>query len=222
MIHDFAQLHNRNTEPTSKAPKIKSVLVVAGLLFVAVGAKHLVDRAEVQMTPAVSQSELAVEKSSKSVDPVNTADQPKKSAKLTGNKKAATEAPAFVDQAIDSSPSLLKKIVGEANGAGFEFYDMLKHAWPKANEMMIELKESPMPDQAAFLQVASFHEVDEAEKLRKKLSAMGMDATVETGGSDSGTRWFRVFVGPFSSEAKLKKTESALTKMSFSPVPTNR
>ncbi|HET8705423.1 MAG TPA: SPOR domain-containing protein [Pseudomonadales bacterium] len=131
--------------------------------------------------------------------------------------------PSFQQAATEASlasNSLLKKIVGEANGASFEFYDMLKHAWPQANEQVEEVKQSQLND--LFLQVASFRDIDDAEKLRKKLVAMGLDTSIETGGSDSGARWFRVFVGPFTNEAKLKKVESTLTKMSFSPIPSSR
>lgn len=216
MMHDFAQLHNRHTGQSSKLSRSKSLLVIAGLLLVAVGAKHLAERGE---GPAPLQSATTAVAQPDNAGSSDVASKASESVKSSAKQQAALANTTPVDS---SRTSLLKQIVGEANGAGFEFYDMLKHAWPKANEMVTEVKESPMLDQAAFLQVASYREVDDAEKLRKKLSAMGLDASVETGGSDSGTRWFRVFVGPFSSEAKLKKAESALVKMSFSPVPSNR
>jgi len=198
-MHDFASLHNRSIGSSAKRSRSRSLFLISGLLLVAVGVKHLAERGE---GPAHTQAESVANADAAYVAPVPQEKIPQ------------------VTQ--EASHSLINKLIGENNRSGFEFYDMLKHAWPQASEMVAEVKAAQASGHAPFLQVASYREAPEAEKLRKKLIAMGLDASVETGGSDSGARWYRVFVGPFNSEAKLKKAEAALVKMSFAPLPSNR
>ena len=55
-----------------------------------------------------------------------------------------------------------------------------------------------------LLQAGSFRQREDADRRRAELLLLGLEPRVEETTSDNG-RWFRVYLGPFSSHAAMSK-----------------
>lgn len=100
----------------------------------------------------------------------------------------------------------------KADKPRFNFYELLK-------ETTVEVPDSPNDEPTTetskekieyILQVASFHEAQDAQHLRAELILLNMQAEVETVTIRNGETWHRVMVGPFVSRSKLSKARSTL------------
>ncbi|WP_096086062.1 SPOR domain-containing protein [Agaribacterium haliotis] len=104
------------------------------------------------------------------------------------------------------------KVPEEVKGPVFEFYDRLK-------QQQVEVPEYEAPteaqiEQAAtheyFLQVASFRNENDADKLRARLILMNMNTSIESSKMQSGETRYRVIVGPYLNKSKLAKARQDL------------
>jgi cell division protein FtsN len=102
----------------------------------------------------------------------------------------------------------------EDTPAQYDFYDML----PKFEVVVPEQERDVRRDLpsvrveqpgAYVLQVGSYHNLPDAERLRAKLAKQGIDATVQRVAVDADV-WHRVRIGPFRDLAKLNDTRRGL------------
>ncbi len=93
----------------------------------------------------------------------------------------------------------------------FDFYELLK-------DQEVETPSSrPPPKKAApteyteyMLQVASFKNNSDAERVRAELILLNLNAAIETATVSNGQTWHRIIVGPFTNRSKLSKARSTL------------
>jgi cell division protein FtsN len=120
--------------------------------------------------------------------------------KPRADKTAGSEAPA-AGEGDDAAPQ-------------YDFYDML----PKYEVVVPEQDREVRRDLPSvrveqpgvyFVQVGSYRDKAEAERLRLKLSKQGIDATIQRVAVDADV-WHRVRIGPFRDLKKLNDTRSEL------------
>jgi cell division protein FtsN len=61
-----------------------------------------------------------------------------------------------------------------------------------------------------MLQAGAFKQKSDAEKRRAELILNGYEATVEATEYKNGQTWYRLLIGPFTSQSKLSKARSTL------------
>ena len=103
----------------------------------------------------------------------------------------------------------------------YDFYKLL----PKSEVVPAQVEAyKSTPKSAAdysnhLLQAGSFKQESDAESLRAKLLLSGMpNVTTSRVVSSSGTVWYRVRVGPFTSRSKLNKAYDQLVRMNLQPL----
>ncbi len=75
-----------------------------------------------------------------------------------------------------------------------------------------EPQQTVSEDQHYILQVGSFRQPDEAERVRAELALLGIEAQIQRVVIDGGDVWHRVRAGPYQSTAKLDQTRQRLIK----------
>ena len=63
-----------------------------------------------------------------------------------------------------------------------------------------------------LLQAGSFRHHEDADRLRAKLILQGLEVTVKLAKGRTGTNWYRVLVGPFTSRSKLNHAQDILAR----------
>ncbi len=92
----------------------------------------------------------------------------------------------------------------------FDFYQLLKES------EVTQIKgpsENPLPARQTTqytLQVGSFRDPEDADRLRAELILMDLDARVEQVTVRNAETWNRVLVGPYSTQAQLAKARGTL------------
>jgi len=108
----------------------------------------------------------------------------------------------------------------------FDFYKLLQESEQivPATETMGEAEKTP--DTANnieyILQVGSFPNQTEADKLRAQLILLNLDAHIESVEIHKGEIWHRVVVGPFSSQEKLASARSSLVANQYTALVLKR
>ena len=82
--------------------------------------------------------------------------------------------------------------------------------------------ESPASNIEYILQVGSFPNKPEADKLRAQLILLNLDAHIESVEIHKGEIWHRVVVGPFDSQEKLASARSALVNNQYTALVLKR
>lgn len=101
---------------------------------------------------------------------------------------------------------------------GFRFYDMLPEsevAPPKVNEY------TPGPSKQNFdyiVQSGSFRSKEDAERQRAQIAFQGLRASVQHIELDSGSVWYRVNVGPFTSRSEMSAAVDKLVSINIQPL----
>lgn len=94
----------------------------------------------------------------------------------------------------------------------FDFYKLLKESEvviPKSTETKaVEVK--PQNKLEYLLQVGSFKNPNDADRLRAELILLNLNAKTEKVTVRNGETWHRVLVGPFTNSSKLAKARSVL------------
>jgi cell division protein FtsN len=70
-----------------------------------------------------------------------------------------------------------------------------------------------------ILQVGSFSNTNEAEKLKAKLALLGVEAFVQTAAIPDKGVWYRVRLGPYKSEVDMKHARSFLKQNGVESTP---
>lgn len=73
---------------------------------------------------------------------------------------------------------------------------------------------------AQYLQVGSFANSSDAEKLKARLALMGFEANVQTAELGDKGVWHRVRLGPYKTAADLEKARAALKQNGIDATPT--
>ena len=108
----------------------------------------------------------------------------------------------------------------------FDFYKLLQES-----EQIVPATETIGDEKAAessasnieyILQVGSFPNKPEADKLRAQLILLNLDAHIESVEIHKGEIWHRVVVGPFDSQEKLATARSALVNNQYTALVLKR
>jgi hypothetical protein len=101
---------------------------------------------------------------------------------------------------------------------GFKFYDML----PDSELVPPQVDEyTPSPGQTTFdylVQTGSFKTPADAERQRAQIAFQGLRAFVSRIDLDSGTTWYRVSVGPFTSRSRMNSVVDKLVSINIEPL----
>lgn len=118
-----------------------------------------------------------------------------------------------VKQATKAAPTAVEKA---SNSDGnketrFEFYTLL----PEQESVLPPVSERPKIVEAApnvhyMLQAGAFKQQADAERRRAELILNGYDASLEPTKYKNGQTWYRLLIGPFTSQSKLAKARSDL------------
>lgn len=101
---------------------------------------------------------------------------------------------------------------------GFKFYDML----PDSEVVTPQVDEyTPGPGQTTFdylVQTGSFKTQADAERQRAQIAFQGLRAFVKRIDMDSGSTWYRVNVGPFTSRSQMNSAVDKLVSINIEPL----
>jgi len=94
----------------------------------------------------------------------------------------------------------------------FDFYTLLPEQTidldVAPNEPVVAADNSPPPLSGFYLlQAGSFKQREDADRRRAQLLLLGLEPKIEETNGNNG-RWYRVYLGPFASRAKLNKARS--------------
>ena len=109
----------------------------------------------------------------------------------------------------------------------FDFYKLLQESEQivPATETIGEAEktpENPASNIEYILQVGSFPNQPEADKLRAQLILLNLDAHIESVEIHKGEIWHRVVVGPFGSQEKLASARSSLVANQYTALVLKR
>jgi len=138
---------------------------------------------------------------------------------LTGITPQPTQFPnlPISETTLTDSKAKDAKEIGEADNKNlpetpkprFDFYQLLKDS-EVAKVEPPEIR-APTPSGALFdLQVGSFRNAGDADRLRAELILLNLEARIETVTVRNAETWHRVLVGPFSTKAQLAKARGTL------------
>ena len=83
--------------------------------------------------------------------------------------------------------------------------------------------ESPPPPEPKYLlQAGSFRGADKADTLRARILLLGLPVRTSQVETRGGGAWNRVFVGPFSTKAKMQEAADRLRAEDIDPLPLRR
>jgi cell division protein FtsN len=117
-------------------------------------------------------------------------------------------------KAVKVTPKNNSKAASNQNDS-FDFYTLLpdSEVTPVKVDAYISTPKDPNKKTDALLQAGSFRKLADANRLRAKLILLNMSNVVtEKTVSSSGSIWYRVRVGPFSSRSTLNKAEDILAQ----------
>ncbi|MEC7815776.1 MAG: SPOR domain-containing protein [Pseudomonadota bacterium] len=101
---------------------------------------------------------------------------------------------------------------------GFRFYEML----PESEVVPPKVEEyTPGPAQQEFnylVQSGSFRSQEDAERQRAQIAFQGLRANIQRIDLDSGSVWYRVNVGPFTSRSQMNSAIDKLVSLNIQPL----
>ncbi|HSC67650.1 MAG TPA: SPOR domain-containing protein [Cellvibrio sp.] len=106
----------------------------------------------------------------------------------------------------------------------FDFYKLLQESETivPASETINEDKPAQEQGTEYILQVGSFPNADDADKLRAQLILINLDAHIEKVEIRKGEIWHRVVVGPFGTQAALTTARSQLVNNQYNALVLKR
>jgi cell division protein FtsN len=126
-----------------------------------------------------------------------------------GEKSTTAEPPAVKEKPSETAAK---------EKPGFRFYDML----PDSEVVPPEVEEyTPGPGQQTFdylVQTGSFRQQQDAERQRAEIAFQGLRAKVKRIDLDSGSIWYRVNVGPFTSRSQMNAAIDKLVNLNIQPL----
>lgn len=133
-----------------------------------------------------------------------------------GRPTVATPAPAPVATAPSTNTTAPPAQPQEQQG--FRFYEML----PDSEVIPSDVDEyTPSPSQQQYnyvVQTGSFRNSTDAERQRAQIAFQGLRAQVSRIDLDSGSTWYRVNVGPFTSRSQMNSAVDKLVSINIQPL----
>jgi cell division protein FtsN len=118
-----------------------------------------------------------------------------------------------------------QKKESQAQTPRFDFYNLLPEmeVLIPETEIAAEREKNTTGEQVVYdLQVGSFRQFDDADRLRAKLALENYESHIQrvtiTGNYNSEQTWFRVRVGPFKSAREMGKVRNRLQNQSMDPI----
>lgn len=149
--------------------------------------------------------------------------------KLTTDSQTTSE-PQQVAKNSTQDQQVIAKPLPEKPKTRFDFYTMLpkqsntkaessNHSLPKPppsykTARTLDLKNQNSPINQYHIQVGSFRDVNDANKLKAKLILTGYDVNVDSVKVNQ-QKWFRVNIGPFATEQTALKQQKVLEQQKF-------
>ncbi len=130
----------------------------------------------------------------------------------------AAYGPELLDRQVSSEPET-ERSAQESPAIRFEFDAMLKESEVQADPEPYAVPEALRPEaEGEFtIQAASFRALDDAETLRANLLLQNLPA--QTVASDAtGSRWYRVVVGPFGRRVEADRAMTRLREQGLSAI----
>ncbi|HSG59840.1 MAG TPA: SPOR domain-containing protein [Pseudomonadales bacterium] len=117
-----------------------------------------------------------------------------------------------VKKATQASVPDSKPISSDKGTTQFEFYSLLPKQAPV---LSTERETRPASNEPAknyhfMLQAGAFKQQADAERRRAELILSGYEAQLEPTKYNNGQTWYRLLIGPFTSQSKLAKARSEL------------
>ncbi len=129
----------------------------------------------------------------------------------------SAEAPA-TETSQTQRPAETAKATEKEKKPGFRFYEML----PESEVVPPKVEEyTPGPSKQDFnylVQSGSFRQKGDAERQRAQIAFQGLRASVQRIDLDSGSVWYRVNVGPFSSRSQMNSAIDKLVSINIQPL----
>ena len=106
----------------------------------------------------------------------------------------------------------------------FDFYNLLPEmeVFIPEQEIAAERERSPKEKVTYYLQVGSFRQFEDADRLRAQLALMNLESHIQRvtvdGKSGGEQTWHRVRVGPFDSAREMDKIRGRLRAESMDPI----
>ncbi|MDO6443906.1 SPOR domain-containing protein [Marinobacter sp. 2_MG-2023] len=122
----------------------------------------------------------------------------------------------MLEQPVQQRPEKITKQVEKK--PGFRFYEMLPESEvipPKVDAY------TPGPAKQDFdylVQSGSFRSKEDAERQRAQIAFQGLRAAVQRIELDSGSVWYRVNVGPFTSRSQMSSAIDKLVSINIQPL----
>lgn len=107
----------------------------------------------------------------------------------------------------DKKPTVKEKSVEKPSKPTFDFYTILPENEVSVPDQPIKTEQTPI---IYILQAGSFRSAADADKVKAKITLMGMNVTIDPSTNSSGVTWYRILVGPYSSHSKMEKDRSVL------------
>lgn len=124
--------------------------------------------------------------------------------------------PAAVERPAKSPAS--KTVKQEEKKPSFRFYEML----PESEVVPPKVEEyTPGPTKQDFdylVQSGSFRSKEDAERQRAQIAFQGLRAGVQRIELESGSVWYRVNVGPFTSRSQMSSAIDKLVSINIQPL----
>ena len=114
---------------------------------------------------------------------------------------------------------------GQAQKPRFDFYNLLPEmeVLIPDQEIAAEREKNSSGEQVIYdLQVGSFRQFEDADRLRVRLALMSFESHIQrvtiSGNYNSEQTWFRVRVGPFKSAREMGKVRNQLRDQAMDPI----
>ena len=121
-----------------------------------------------------------------------------------------------------SSATDTARPVDEPAAPDWHFYQLLEDAKvdvPVPHIRAPRAEKAPDPKQRMALQVGSFRNVADAERMKAQLALLGYQATIVMTETESHGIWHRVRLGPYDDPRKLAKDRAALYTRKIETLP---
>ena len=119
---------------------------------------------------------------------------------------------------VDIQPEIATQPEPSLPKPRFDFYKLLQESEVVVDAPPIEAKDQASASVEYILQVGSFRNDADADRMRAELILINLNAEVEQVKVRNGETWHRVLVGPYTDRSKLAKARSILASNNISPL----
>ena len=113
---------------------------------------------------------------------------------------------------------LLPNISVDVPGAGTNTTATKPHADERKQPVLSNDKQSVTPAHSFVLQVGSFRDFNEADRLKARLAFLGIEVHIEKVTLNTNETWHRVRIGPLQSEREMNKIRGQLRSQQIEPI----